>query len=211
MTKKLIAEFIGTFFLLLIVALTENPIAIGIGLTALVYMGGYISGAHYNPAVTLALFINKKITASGAGAYMLTQFIAAIFASYAYFLIHGNHFIPQMGKNSSFTSAFLIELLFTFLLASVVLHVAVTDKTKGNNYFGIAIGFTLGAAAFAGGTISGGAFNPAVGVGPLLFDITHAANHGTSFLLYLLGPFIGGTLAGTLYKRLLSSKTKCNT
>ncbi len=200
MRKKLVTEFIGTFFLLLIVSLTGNPFAIGIGLTALVYMGGYISGAHYNPAVTLALLINKKITASHARFYMLTQFIAAVLASYAYLLIHGNYFIPQMGKNSNFTSAFLIELLFTFLLASVVLHVAATDKTKGNNYFGIAIGFTLGAAAFSGGTISGGAFNPAVGIGPLLFDITHVVNHETNFLLYLLGPFIGGALAGKLYK-----------
>ncbi len=200
MAKKLVAEFIGTFFLLLIVALTGNPLAIGIGLTALVYMGGYISGAHYNPAVTLALLINKKITASDAKLYIFTQFAAAILSSCIYFLIKGDRFIPQMGENSSFVSAFLIELLFTFLLASVVLHVAATDKTKGNNYFGIAIGFTVGAAAFAGGTISGGAFNPAIGIGPLLFDIIHVTSHGTSLLLYLFGPFIGGALAGKLYK-----------
>lgn len=202
MQKKLITEFIGTFFLVLVVALTGNPIVIGAVLTSLVYMGGYISGAHYNPAVTLGLLINKKIEPSLAGKYVLAQFCGAIFASFVYLLIHGNYFIPQKNPQSSFAAALLMEILFTFLLVSVILHVAVSEKTKGNQYFGIAIGFTILAAAYAGGAISGGAYNPAVGIGPLLFDISHLSNHMMSIVLYFFGPFTGGILAGVTYKSL---------
>lgn len=200
MDKKYIIEFIGTFFLILTIAFTGNPIAIGAVLTALVYMGGYISGAHYNPAVTLALLINKKITTPLALRYMLTQFGAGIAAAAVYLAIHGEKFVPKLAKHVSISSALLIEILFTFLLASVVLHVAATDKTKGNNYYGIAIGFTILAAALVGGPISGGAFNPAVGVSPLLFDINHLNSNIVNILIYLIGPFLGGIVAGFVYR-----------
>ena len=198
--KKYLIEFLGTFFLVLTVALSGNPIAIGAVLTAMVYMGGYISGAHYNPAVTLGLLLSKKIESSIAVRYILTQFIASILASSAYFAIRGTTFVPQIGPHINFLAAVIVETFFTFLLVSVVLHVAATDKTKGNDYFGIAIGFTLMAAAIAGGPISGGAFNPAVGIGPMLFDIPHIAAHMTSVLVYLIGPFLGGILASIFYK-----------
>src|SRR5258705_11189484 len=146
--KRYVVEFIGTFFLVLIIALSQNPLAIGIGLAALVYMGGYISGANYNPAVTLALWINKKIDTRTGLVYMLTQLVAGICAAGVYFFINNMLFIPTPGPNVSFGSAFIVEVLFTFLLASVVLHVAATDKTKGNDYYGAAIGFTVLAAAF---------------------------------------------------------------
>lgn len=202
MTKKYLVEFIGTLFLLLVVALTGNPIAIGVVLVALVYMGGYISGAHYNPAVTLSLLINKKIPVVTALKYMSVQFLGGIVAALLFFIIRGKAFVPAPNINSSFGAAILIEILFTFLLCSVILHVAATEKTKGNDYFGLAIGFTLMAAAFAGGPISGGAFNPAVGVSPLLFDIANISGHFVNILLYLLGPFTGGLLAGLTYKYL---------
>jgi aquaporin Z len=200
--KRYLVEFIGTFFLVLIIAMTGNPLAIGIGLTALVYMGGYISGANYNPAVTLALWINKKHTTQTALIYMASQLLGAFMAAAVYFIISRTFFVPQPGANISLTSAVFVEILFTFLLASVVLHVAVSDKTKGNDYFGLAIGATVMAAAFAGGTISGGAYNPAVGIGPLLFDVSNIASYSTNILLYLIAPFTGAALAGLLYKKM---------
>ena len=202
MMKRLIVEFIGTFFLVLVIAMTGNPLAIGAVLTALVYMGGYISGAHYNPAVTLALLINKKITTPLAFQYMITQFIAGFIAAAVFFIITGNKFIPQPAVNTRIAGAILVEVLFTFLLAFVVLHVAATNKTKGNNYFGLAIGFTVMAIAFAGGPISGGVYNPAIGVGPILFDFANISGYITSLIIYVLGPFIGGGLAGILYKNI---------
>jgi glycerol uptake facilitator-like aquaporin len=202
--KRYIVEFIGTFFLVLTVALTGNPIAIGAVLVALVYMGGYISGAHYNPAVTLALWVNKKITSERATYYIVIQMLAGIVASGVYFFIQNKMFLPELGQGVSGISALSIEVLFTFLLASVVLHTAATEKTKGNQYFGLAIGLTVLAGAFAGGPISGGAFNPAVGISPLLFDITHIQDHMINVVIYLIGPIVGGMLAGLVYKFLLS-------
>lgn len=200
--QRYLVEFIGTFFLVLIIALTGNPLAIGVGLTALVYMGGYISGANYNPAVTLALWINKKHTTKSALLYMGIQLLAATVAAAVYFPISSLRFIPQPGPGVNISSAIAIEILFTFLLASVVLHVAASDKTKGNDYFGLAIGFTVMAGAFAGGAISGAAFNPAVGIGPLLFDINQIGTHTNNILLYLFAPLAGGALAGLLFKKI---------
>lgn len=206
MVKKLLTEFIGTFFLVLVIALTGNPLAIGGVLVAVVYMGGYISGAHYNPAVTLALWVNKKLSDEAATKYVISQVLGGFTAAFVYALISGKSFIPAPGLGVTFLSAVLVEALFTFLLATVVLHVAATVKTRDNNYFGLAIGFTLMVAAFAGGAISGGAFNPAVGVGPILYNFASAESNINNLLLYIIGPGIGGLSAGFLYKFLADER-----
>lgn len=198
--NKYITEFIGTFFLVLVIAFTGNPLAIGAVLTALVYMGGYISGAHYNPAVTFGLVVSKKLKFTIAIRYILAQFAGSIAASLVYLVISDKYFIPAPAKNVTLPSALLIETLFTFLLVTVILHVAATNKTKGNHYFGLAIGFTVMAGAFAAGPISGAAFNPAVGIGPLLIDFNHLADHGMSFIAYLVGPLAGAYLASIVYQ-----------
>jgi aquaporin Z len=137
--------------------------------------------------------------------YIPTQFAGSIAASGVYLLLRQSLFIPQPGTGVSMTLAIIVEILFTFLLAFVVLHVAATNKTKGNQYFGIAIGFALMVGAFAGGPISGGAFNPAVGLGPLLFDIANISSHLASFTIYLIGPFVGGYLAGFIYNTIFKN------
>ena len=202
--KKYIIEFIGTFFLILTIAFTGNPIAIGAVLVALVYMGGYISGAHYNPAVTVAMWVNKKITIDTAAYYIVTQILAGIVASGVYFFVQNKMFLPEPAQGVNGIAALVIEILFTFLLASVVLHTAATEKTKGNQYFGLAIGLTVMAGAFVGGPISGGTFNPAVGISPLLFDITNIHSHMINIVIYLIGPIVGGILAGLVYKCITS-------
>ncbi len=197
--NKYVIEFIGTFFLVLTIGLTGNPIAIGVVLAAMVYMGGYISGAHYNPAITLGVLIQKKIKAIEAGKYMLIQLMAAVIAAAVYQSIHGGKMAVGPGAGVDFSAALLTELIFTFALVSVVLHTAVSKKTEGNNYYGIAIGFILMAAAFAGGPISGGAFNPAVGLGPDIYNWSYLANHISNVWLYLLGPLAGGALASYVF------------
>ena len=91
--------------------------------------------------------------------------------------------------------AWLVEILFTFLLAFVVLQTATTDAQAGNSYYGFAIGIAVLVGAFAGGAISGGAFNPAVGIGPAI-----AAGNFSHILLYLVAPMIGGALAAGVFK-----------
>jgi aquaporin Z len=150
------------------------------------------------------MLVTNKIKSSEAVKYIATQMTAGIFAALVYNLIAEKKFIPAIAPDSNFISAFFVELIFTFLLCFVILNVAATDKTKGNDYFGIAIGFTLMIAAFAGGSISGGAFNPAVGISPLLYDISNITSHVTHIVLYLAGPVSGGLLAGIMYKSIHS-------
>jgi aquaporin Z len=200
MNNKLKMEFIGTFFLVLVVAFTGNPLAIGAVLAALVYMGGYISGGHFNPAVTTAVWINEKMKKGELLRYIGIQLLAGIAAAGVYHVIAGTRFVPQVPTNADLSSAFLVEVLFTFLLATVVLHTGCTDKTKGNNYFGMAIGFSLLAGVYVGLPISGAAYNPAVGMAPLIYDFNNWSTHLVSMSIYLFGPMIGGILAGLVYK-----------
>lgn len=207
MNNKLKMEFMGTFFLVLVVAFTGNPLAIGAALAALVYMGGYISGGHYNPAVTIANWIAEKMKWGEVMRYMSVQLLAGIVAAAVYHIIAGNRFAPSVPSTADLSGAFLVEVVFTFLLASMVLHVGATEKTKGNQYYGIAIGFTLLAIAYVGVPISGGAFNPAVGLGPLLYDFENWSTHLVSMSIYLFGPMTGGVLAGLVYKSFETKNT----
>jgi aquaporin Z len=202
---KLVTEFIGTFFLVLTIALTVvggspfAPLAIGAVLMVMVYMGGHISGAHYNPAVTLALLIRRKITTSESLSYWGAQLAGAVAASVIAAWVTGISFAPAPAADASSIHALLLEVLFTFALALVVLNVAVAPATKGNSFYGLAIGFTVGAGAFAAGPISGGAFNPAVGTGPILVAALSGAGSLAPLWIYLVGPFAGGALAAFIY------------
>lgn len=204
--KKYIIEFIGTFFLVLTVGLSGNPLAIGSVLAVMVYMGGYISGAHYNPAITLGVWMRRKISGREAAWYVVVQLIAALVAAATYFAIKGNDMAVAPGVGVSFSVALLCELIFTFALVSVVLHTAVSDEVKGNGYYGLAIGFTVLAGAYSVGHISGGAFNPAVGLGPNLFAWSSLHTHLSNLWLYSIGPLAGGTLAAIIYGVTADSK-----
>ncbi len=199
--KKILIEFIGTFFLVFVVMLSGNPLAIGCILMAMVYMGGHISGAHYNPAVTLGVLIRGKIKTNDALMYMVVQICGAIVAAVMYYLIYGKTVAPSPTPGFNILKPLLIEAIFTFALAMVVLHSATSQKTTGNSFYGLAIGFTILAAATAGGPISGGAFNPAVGTGPILVD-TIIGHHDSikNLWIYLVGPFAGGAIAGLVFK-----------
>lgn len=198
--KQYLIEFIGAFFLVLTIALSGNPIAIGFVLTVLVYMGGYISGAHYNPAVTLALVLTKNIKPAKSLGYILSQILGGLTAAFIYNFVSSKKFIPSIAETATPAQAVMLEILFTFLLCSVVLHTAATEKTKGNNYFGLAIGLTVMVGAFSAGPISGGVFNPAVAIGPMFFDYQNLALNINNLVLYLAGPFIGSILAALIYK-----------
>ena len=204
--RNLVTEFIGTFFLVFTVCLTVTgevpmaPLAIGCSLMVMVYMGGHISGGHYNPAVSLAVLLRGKMPGKDFIPYVVAQVLGAIVAAYLSSLIFGRTIPIAPSANASVLAALLVEILFTFALALVVLNVATHPDVNGNSFYGLAIGFTIVVAAFAGGGISGGAFNPAVGTG---ITVVHALLGGGSFAswwLYLVGPFVGGALAAVVYK-----------
>lgn len=191
--QKLVTEFIGTFFLLTVIAFTGNPMAIGIALMVLVYSGAHISGAHFNPAVTFAFYLKKTLSKREAILYVIAQFLGAVTASVFYTVTHDDFFIPSP-TGISWLTALTVEAIFTFLLVRTILLVT-TNKVKGNQFFGLAIGGALMVAAFAGGSLSGGAFNPAVGVAPLLVNIGELNKNFSLLLLYIFGPLLGAGLA----------------
>jgi aquaporin Z len=203
--KKLVTEFIGTFFLVLTVGLTVvsgsafAPLAIGSALMVMVYMGGHVSGGHYNPAVTLAVLLRGKMPKSDAVPYWVAQVLGSVAAAAVVQVVTGHTFAPSPAPGAGMLAPLLIEVIFTFALALVVLNVACHKATAGNSYFGLAIGFTVTVGAFAGGAISGGAFNPAVGTGPILVNAMIGPGSFNDLWLYLVGPFFGAILAAVVF------------
>jgi aquaporin Z len=201
-TKALIVEFIGTFFLVLVVGLTVvspgagdmAPLAIGATLMVMVYAGGHLSGGHYNPAVTLGVWMRGKCETKDAMPYMLTQVIAGIVAGVIVNYLKAGSVVTA--GNPDIVRALLNELLFTFALVYVVLNTATSKKNAGNSYYGLAIGFTVVVGAYAGGAISGGAYNPAVAFGISTMGLSSWGN----IWIFLVANFLGGALAATVYK-----------
>lgn len=170
--RKYIVEFIGTFFLVfaigMIAMLPGNgviaAIAIGLVLMVMIYAGGFISGGHYNPAVSLAAALRGALPAEDFVPYVVSQVLGAVSAVLLIGLLTD---IPEMTICTYSMSQILIgEFLFTFLLCFVVLSTTTSRETEGNSYYGFAIGSTVTIGAFiAGGVICYGAFNPAVAIG----------------------------------------------
>ena len=198
--KKFMTEFIGTFFLVLTIGLTVipgnagviAPLAIGSVLMALVYAGGHISGAHYNPAVTLAVLMRGKCALSEVPIYLVAQIGGAAAAAFtAQFLVGPGTAAETIDVNKSLVA----ELLFTFALAYVVLNVATAKGTSGNSFYGLAIGFIVMAGAFSVGSISGGAFNPAVAIAAPLMGLMDWNN----IWIHISADFAGGVLAAVIF------------
>ena len=201
--KKYIVEFIGTFFLVFAVGMAVvkpdlgnfAPLAIGCTLMVMVYAGGHISGGHYNPAVTLAVFIRGRCKMSEVPGYFIAQVAGAALAA-AITLFMKGHPTDITPGDLKIGPAVLAEFIGTFALAYVVLNVAAAKATAGNSFYGLAIGFTLATMAYALGGVSGGAFNPAVATGITLMHLAKAAD----FWIYLAGNFAGGALAGITFR-----------
>jgi aquaporin Z len=199
--NKYIAEFIGTFFLVLTIGCTGigasagviAPLAIGAALMVMVFAGGHISGAHYNPAVTLGVLIRGKLKAADAVPYIVAQLLAAaVAAATVKFLRAGIDVTPIAPKIGP---ALLAEFLFTFALVYVVLNSATAEGTSGNSFYGLAIGMTVMTGAFAVGDISGGAFNPAVAVGISILGISSWGN----IWIYLVANFGAAVVAAIVF------------
>tara|TARA_B100001173_G_scaffold115848_1_gene100448 strand:- start:1022 stop:1636 length:615 start_codon:yes stop_codon:yes gene_type:complete len=193
--KKYLTEFIGTFFLVLIIGLSKNPLAIGFGLTILVYMGAHISGAHYNPAVSLAMLMRKEININDFIKYISSQVLGASLAAYVISIMMSN-MIVQPDLQEPVAVILIAELLFTYLLVFVILNVATHPNLEGNSFYGFAIGLTVMTGAYCVGPLTGGVFNPAVSIGPSLIDLITGNGISQHFLwYYLTAPVVGSVLA----------------
>jgi len=206
--KKLLYEFIGTFFLVFTIGCTVASgsvlaaLAIGSVLMIMVYAGGHLSGAHYNPAVSLAIFLRGKLGMNEMLSYMGTQVIGGLLGAIAAYMITGNSAscLHTPGAGVGAGAALLAEILGTFALCYVVLNVATTKANNGNSFYGLAIGFTVFAMAVGLGPVSGGAFNPAVGIGRNLCNTLMCGGDSIGNIwIYIVGPLVGGALAAFVW------------
>lgn len=209
--KKLVTEFIGTFFLVFTIGgaiASEGPLApvsIGAVLMVMVFAGGHISGAHYNPAVSLAVVIRGKMRWAEMFQYWIAQLVGGFGGALVSHLVTGKDASTNMAPAMNLTPSMpvLAELLGTFALAYVVLNVATSRHNSGNSFYGLAIGFTVMSMAVAIGGISGGAFNPAVGIGRVLADsIVGVGQNLGSVWIYIVGPLVGAVLAALTFRYL---------
>lgn len=200
--RRYLTEFIGTFFLVLTVGCTVlgkvpvAPLAIGAVLMVMIYAGGHVSGGHYNPAVTLAVLVRGRIAGLDAVGYWVAQIAAGVLAALiAKYLVNPGDVTALSPTGRGIGTALTAEVLFAFALAYVVLNVATSRDHPNNHFYGLAIGFTVAAGAFAVGGISGGAFNPAVALG--------AATMGlfawSKIWIWLLADLAGGALAAVAF------------
>lgn len=201
--RKYLTEFVGTFFLVLTIGSTVlgpndaglmAPIAIGSILMAMVFAGGHVSGGHYNPAVTVAVFLRGRCAAPDVAGYIVGQCAGAALAALAVGFIKGHPAVSSIQIDA--TSALLGEFFYTFALCSVVLNVATCRGTSGNSFYGLAIGFTVLAGAYAMGPVSGAAFNPAVVLGVTLLGLFDPAN----VWIYLVATFAAAAVAAAFFR-----------
>lgn len=204
--NKYLVEFIGTFFLVFTVGNVVlggeaigvlGPLAIASSLMVMIFAGGHISGAHYNPAVTLAVTMRGKCSPTDAVPYVVAQCVGGIAAAAAAMYLHDGgaaEMLDPVGTGSG--KVLLVEFLLTFALCYVVLNTATAAGTAGNSFYGLAIGFTVLFGAVAVGGISGGAFNPAVAVG--LGVMKKAA--WPNIWMFLAPQLVAGALAAVVFR-----------
>ena len=207
--RKYLVEFIGTFFLVLTIVVTVArgagsmaPLAIGSILMVMIFAGGHISGAHYNPAVTIGVCLRGACDWKDAPGYIIAQLIGGVIAAIAGEYLVGHMTDPAgfptdvAATKFDFLAGTIAEFLGTFALVWVVLHTATAKGTSGNSFYGLAIGFTVMACAYGLGSVSGGAFNPAVAAGVTAAGMTSMGNIGA----FLVGQLLAAVAAAFLFK-----------
>jgi aquaporin Z len=214
---KYVYEFIGTFFLVTVIgmviiepgtaALGFAPLAIGTVLAVMIFAGGHVSGGHYNPAVSLAVFIRgdkQAFTFGNMIGYWVVQLVAGFIAALLVLYLKGTvatanavpMVVPTVNVAAVMIPALIAEFLGTFALTYTVLNVATAKGTSGNSFYGWAIGMAVLASAYAFGAITGGAFNPAVALGITQMGVTPWA----SIWIYWVPQLLAGIVAAFVFR-----------
>lgn len=188
-------EALGTFFLLTAFGTATNPIAAGLVLSVLIYLGRPVSGGHFNPAVSLAFFLRRKLSFSEFSAYSASQIMGAFAAAGVLYFFSTLVFYIEPPASTNLYQQATAEVLFSFLFVLVFLMFSLSPNLNKNQVHGFAIGLTFTAVLLIGSQISGGAFNPAFSISTALLDLIKGGNSYYYLLLYILGPFAGSALA----------------
>jgi aquaporin Z len=174
------------------------PLAIGGVLMVMIFSGGHVSGGHFNPAVTLAVWMRGELNTQDLIPYWLAQLAAGIVAALTVVSLVAK---PTLGASHEVGPSLIVEFLFTFALAWTVLNTATAKGTAGNSFYGLAIGFTVVAGAISVGAISGGAFNPAVGLGVVIMGLERLSQ----LWIYIVADLAGGAAAALMFKTIHGS------
>lgn len=212
--NKMVAEIIGTFVLVLFgtgtavlgggvegIGILGIAMAFGLSIVAMAYCIGTVSGCHVNPAVSVAMFVNKRITAAELGFYLIGQVIGAVLGSLVLYLFLTMSDLPltNFGQNSfgelGASGALLAEFILTFVFVLVI--IVVTGKNGNANLAGLVIGFTLVLIHLLGIPLTGTSVNPARSLGPALFAGGEAL---TQLWVFIVAPLVGGIVAAIIGK-----------
>lgn len=197
-SKRYVMEFLGTFFLTTAIVFTRDPLAIGLMLVALVYIGGHVSGANFNPALSLGAFLRGKLSQMDLFAYWAAQFLGAFVSVWLYrFVANSMYLVDVQQETLGASISFVSEALLTFVLVMTFLTVTQASKFNNSTVYGVAIGLALMAIAFLGGL-----FNPAVGLASMVCRLIHAGDMASWQAVVVLvgGPLGGGALAAYAYE-----------
>jgi MIP family channel proteins len=207
LTKKLFAEFLGTFTLIFLGAgaivsgkadLQGVAFAHGLAIFVMVSAFAGISGAHFNPAVSAAMLATKRITIQEFIYFVVAQLAGAIVGSVLLNYIYGNsngYGLPAISSGTSTGAGFLAEVLGTALLVFVIFGVAVDKRSVASSHPGLPIGLTITAVILSVGPITGAALNPARWFGPAI-----VSGDWSNSWLYIVGPIVGAVIAAVSYQ-----------
>jgi len=212
-TAPFLIEFVGTCTLVFTIGTSTSettgnpshaPLAIGFSLMAMIFMGGHISGGHFNPAVTLGILATGrgKMHWAKACGYVLVQVAGSVVGAFFVYLVTNPNrvFGPKIADDHSLPAAIILEAFVTCGLVSVVLNVATTKATSDNSFYGLSIGCVVIAGAYSVGNITSGAFNPAVATGPHLVAWIMGKPFATELWVYWLGPLLGAAVAAGFFR-----------
>lgn len=193
--RKYTIEAIGAFFFVLVFGFTGDPIAIGLTLMALVYIGSPISGGHYNPAVSFAFFLKRKLSISEFSGYAAAQLVGGLVAAYMLYFLSGSVFYVEPPSDTGLYQQAFSEVFFTMIFILVMILLSLSNHYRKSHLNGLVIGLTFAGMLMVSTPISGGILNPATSIGTALFDLIQGGDSYYHILLYTIAPLCGGAIA----------------
>ena len=200
--KKFVAEFVGTFFLVLAIGLTGNALASGLFIIPIIYIGASVSGAHYNPAITVSFWATGHLSGKSMISYVISQTLGALAGTLLIFFMAGSALQTIPASSATPLQYGSVEILFLLLLSMLYLTLFLSDSFKHNRIYGLAIGLSYAGILLVGEPVSGGVFNPSIAAAASIIDFF---DYGDSYLylpIFILAPAVGGILAGHLFSYL---------